>query len=330
MINFIFEATVVSSNDIKEIEPEVIFSSNCLPLPAFSFQSTLQSTVQTKLRVCLYDFSKTICRFWTYQFRFWFEKPNYPFCTYRIQIRSRIRKVISWKFLTLSKQNFSGTKLLFQWWECWHWRSLTSTNTNTITGRPKKRHFLNCRTFWETRLAAHYGRIQAASRQWKCLVQKFRKWLFGTSCTMYKFYMNTETKTSWNFPGERLLFHRWEQAGVLRQIYFYQLQARKWLLYSTAAKMKNNYLQNISIALNQSIFFSPKAWMWHSGSGKKSRLYSLASSQGDIISFLLFVRSYKKIITGSSFKDLRPMDSSRFHCFIGRGPFGCIFFLARL
>ena len=75
---------------------------------------------------------------------------------------------------------------------------------------------------------------------------------FGTSCTMY---MNTETKTSWNFPGERLLFHRWEQAGVLRQIHFYQLQARNWLLYSTAAKMKTNYLQNISVALNQSIFF---------------------------------------------------------------------------
>ena len=107
---------------------------------------------------------------------------------------------------------------------------------------------------------------------------------FGTSCTMY---MNTETKTSWNFPGERLLFHRREQAGVLRQIYFYQLQARNWLLYSTAAKMKTNYLQNISIALNQSIFFSPKAWMRHSGSGKKSWLYSLASSQGDIIYFFV-------------------------------------------
>ena len=36
------------------------------------------------------------------------------------------------------------------------------------------------------------------------------------------------------------------------------------------------------------------------------------------------------MITGSSFKDLWPMDSSRFHCFIGRGPFGCIFFLAGL
>ena len=51
-------------------------------------------------------FAITICRFWTYQFR--------------------------------SKQNFSGTKLLFHRWECWHWRSLTNTNTNTITGRPKK------------------------------------------------------------------------------------------------------------------------------------------------------------------------------------------------
>ena len=51
--------------------------------------------------------------------------------------------------------------------------------------------------------------------------------------------------------------------------------------------MKTNYLQNISIALNQTIFFSPKAWMRHSGSGKKSWLYSLASSQGDIIYFFV-------------------------------------------
>ena len=51
--------------------------------------------------------------------------------------------------------------------------------------------------------------------------------------------------------------------------------------------MKTNYLQNISIALNQSFFFSSKAWMRHSRSGKKSWLYSLASSQGDIIYFFV-------------------------------------------
>ena len=58
MINFIFEATVVSSNDIQDIEPEVIRSLQIDCRPTFSFQSTLQSSVQAKLRVCLYDFFK--------------------------------------------------------------------------------------------------------------------------------------------------------------------------------------------------------------------------------------------------------------------------------
>ena len=93
--------------------------------------------------------------------------------------------------------------------------------------------------------------------------------------------------------------------------------------------MKTNYLQNISIALNQFFFtkgLNAAFWKWKEelavflGIFLRWHIYFFCCCCS-----LLFVRSYKKIITGSSFKDLWPMDSSRFHCFIGRGPFGCIF-----
>ena len=190
IINFIFEATVVSSNDIQDIEPEGISSSNWLP--TFSFQSALQSSVQAKFTCIGVRFLQK--HYANFEHRFLFGKPNYPFCTYRIRIQ--IRKVISWKFCDKIKTKLLRHKIAVSLMRVVALAFFDKHKYKYNYRASQKSHSLNCWTIWETRLVAHYGRIQPANRQWKCLVQKFRKWLFlghPVQCTWIRRQKQVET-----------------------------------------------------------------------------------------------------------------------------------------
>ena len=111
MINLIFEATLVSSNDIQDIEPEVILSSNWLP--TFSFQSTLQSSVQAKFTCIGVRFlQKHYANFEHINLNFDLESQITLFA--HIGSGSVSAKSYFGNFVTRSKQNFSIPHICYE------------------------------------------------------------------------------------------------------------------------------------------------------------------------------------------------------------------------